>query len=273
MKTIYRYQPILHQAMTFTEEGTFNLEVEQLIGEAGADSATILDEKVTIQNYKKFVHYHSPSKREYVDITAPETFAYYHTFLLPASLAQESENQTARSLAPVVSLVAAVTLFASSYKLAKDIQTIKNANEQLKKTRDVKAIIKNVSIINPNQEKNHTYKSVSKIADLREEMYLKLRNSAIVSIALTIVIIASSIIAIVGACIALYPLLIASVSVAGAAITAHLIKSLIEHKNRTLHSIATQTIAETEFLRKVRRPQAYVNIESHLKNYYLEHIA
>lgn len=217
------------------------------LGQAGADSVYILNltKPELFQVYAPYVR--SQNNDVFVDYTKPRINAFHDTFVVPKSLAKKTlkSGEKANQLASFVSLIAGTIIFASLYMVVRDCKIISNSRELIINSQKMKKFLDN----SPEFIDDAIYKSLEKVAQLREIIYKRNHVSAIVSLAMTVTIIALSVFAIGAAIVGAYPLLIASTKIVGALLLGHCIKAIVEWKGRLDKQAAEEVLEQTEIFR------------------------
>lgn len=242
-------------AIILTEVGTFPLELEHYLGQAGADSVTILNRQDHLKNiYFPFVRYQD--KSEFVDYTKPRVLAFRETFVVPSSLGKRTlkTGKTANQLAPFISLISGALIYSSLYMLVRDCRIIANSIKLITKSKNIKKFLLDALKEDPQVQGDPAFKSLKKVTDLREKIYKRNLVSALISIAMTVSLIAGSIIALIAVIASAYPLLIGAAVITGSILLGHCIKAAIEWKGR-LDKASSEEILEHNEVLRVSIPQ------------------
>lgn len=236
-------------AKIFTQKGAFPLELECYLGQAGADSVKILNHKDDLRNsYDPFLRYQKDY--EYVDYTKPSTVAFHTTFIAPASFGKKTLKSKGNKLAPYISLIAGIIIFASLYLLVRDCKTIINSVKLIQKSKYIQKFLSEVKDTTPGVALDPVYKNLYKVSSLREKIYKRNLISSVISLAMTVALIAVSLFAIVTAIMGAYPLLIGAAVTAGILVIGHCIKTIIEWKGRLDKGASKEILENTEALKK-----------------------
>lgn len=241
-------------AIVCSKNGSFSLEIERYLGQSGADSAIILDkDEVFRDRYAPFVRYRN--KHEFVDYTRPYVSALETTFLTPLSIGKKILNPGKKSniLGPIVAFLCCLTIFASFYIVVRDSKIIANSYKLICRSKNIRNYLNREEITFGKDEKDSTFKSLNKIARLREKIYARTLKSAIVSLTITITIVALSALAITAAIIGTYPLVIGAGIGIGLMALGLGIKTAVEWNGRLDRQNAKNILTETEHLRLMTR--------------------
>ena len=239
-------------ANILTEAGVFPLELETYLGQAGADSIKLLNRQNDLKDiYAPFVRYQKDL--EFVDYTKPRVNAYYETFVVPASIGKKTlkSGKKANPLAPFISWIGGMVIFASLYVLVRDCKIILNSVKIIQKTKNYRKFITEEKNKNHEVLEDPVYHSLNKVLRLREKIYKRNLISAIVSVAMTVSIVALAVIAIGSAIAASYALLLGAAAGLGALLLGHCIKTIVEWKGRMDKKDANEILKCTEALRIV----------------------
>ena len=270
LPSIYRQPGNLYpeNSVILTHTGTFPIEIEHYLGKAGADSAYVLKNEELKNYYSPFFRFHAKSKEYYVDYTKPKTLALYATFIYPITLGkgivkenQGSVHRNRHSLVPFLSLIAGVFSFVTGYLVTHDILRIRNSKRVLLHTEQIRSFLKFSKNSDYNtfrgpdyQAMEPVYHGIEKVLCLREKIYKRNLVSAIIGIALSILIAIAATAAIVGLAVSVSPLLITSVVVLGVAALAFVIKIIAEANSRQDIPNLQTILQHTEILRKILPP-------------------
>ncbi len=241
-------------AIILTRGGTFPLQLEHYLGQAGADSISILNRIDAIKNnYDPFVRYQN--KYQFVDYTKPRVNAFNDTFLLPSALGKKTlKRKNPNPLAPFISLIAGAVIFASLYMIVRDCRIISNSYKLIKKSENIRRFLDEAKNENVQVNQDPVYKSLYRVAELREKIYKRNLISASISVAITVSLIAVSIFAVAAAVVMAYPLLIAASVVGGALLLGHGVKAIVEWKGRLDIKPSRQILENIEALRVTLPP-------------------
>lgn len=244
-----------HDAIILTHAGTFPLELEHYLGKAGADSAYISKENGILKDiYAPFVRY--DNGKEYVDYTKPSRDAYYKTYEKPVSIGKKTLKigKNYNPIAPFISVIAGMIIFASLYILVRDCKIISNSTKLIQSSEYIQKFLEEAKNENPPVIYDPVYKSLEKVAQLREKIYVRNRFSAVVGLAMTITIIAASVIAIGAAIVGSHVVLIGTSAIVGTLFLSHCIKTIVEWKGRLDKRDSKEILNHTEALRCTHPP-------------------
>lgn len=237
-----------HETQIFTQAGAFPPEIEYYLGQAGADSIYILNRHDPKGIYTPFVRYQH--QYEFVDYTKPRVNAFHDTFVVPLALGKKTlkSGKNFNPLAPFISLIGSLVIFASLYMLVRDAKIISNSVKLIQKSQNIHKLL-----AESKEEKDPLSKSLDKVVQLRDKIYKRNLASAIVSVAMTAALIAASVLAIAAAIASTYPLLIGASAAVGALLLGHSIKTIVEWKGRLDKSTAKEVLEHAETLRIARK--------------------
>lgn len=247
----YRHpNPFYPENVSFSSAGAFAVEVEQYLGQSAADCAFILGNKLSV--YSRFSRLHLKSNANYVDYNRPEVEAFYNTFICPVTMGKgvlKTHKDRRHSLMPAISLIVGLFSFSTAYLVNRDILTVLNAADVIKKTGRIKDFLFESKKANAEIEKDPIYQRLNKIAALREQIYKRVRASSIFNLITTVTMVAAVALAIVGFSVSLFPLWFAGVSIIGGGILSLAIKAIAEANNRLDRPHSQTILQEVEKLK------------------------
>lgn len=243
--------------VTLTPLGTFHIDIEQFLGQAGADSVVVLEKNDIKSYYYSFIRLHEKSNRDYVDYTKPKVRAYYSTFICPLTLGKgvvkETKNSR-RSLTPVMTFIASIFTYITSYFIVRDVLTISNSKKILRRVVNIKHLLLEARRENPKISQDPIYKSIEKVVLERAKIYRRNFVSAIFNIALITAAVASAVLVIIGACVPVPPLMVAGTIIVGTIIVSKAIKAIAEANSRLDRPSFEAILEQTEILRMETPP-------------------
>lgn len=254
----YRQQDEFYHAhdIVFTKNGTFPIDIERYLGQAGADFVHGIGKSLTSETqytYAPFVHVQN--KHFFVDITKPTVKAFYETFTVPCSVGKKTFKTSKKpsQVMQLISVVGGLVIFASLYVFVRDTLKITNSFKMIQRGKNLQKFLEGTRKEDEHVSKDPVFKSLSKIVGLREKMYKRNLISGVVGIALATAIVASMIFTTV-VCFAAPPLIIPGLSLVGAALLSMSIKTCLEWSGRMDRTQAKKILDETEYLRNSSEP-------------------
>lgn len=254
----YRQQDEFYHAhdIVLTKNGTFPIDIERYLGQAGADFVHGIGKSLSDQTqytYAPFVHVQN--KHFFVDITKPTVRAFYETFTVPCSVGKKTVKASKKpsQVMKLISVVGGLVIFASLYVFVRDTLKVTNSFKIIQRGKNLQKFLEGTRKEDKQVSKDPVFKTLAKIVGLREKMYKRNLISGLIGLALATAIVASMIFTTV-VCFAAPPLIIPGLSLAGAALVGMCMKTSLEWNGRMDRAQAKNILDETEYLRTSSEP-------------------